>query len=60
MEEKSKVREAIDSIKKIGDAIIFLKNELFGEEPARPRLYTEEEMRALYNIKKDLDRYPKR
>lgn len=52
MGEKNKVREMLDGI--VGDIIIFLKGE---EKPENnPPLYTKEELKELYSVKKDVER----
>ena len=58
IEKKSKVRIAIDNL--INDAIIFLKEPFEDKPPAIQKLYTEEEKKELYGIKKDLEQYPER
>jgi len=61
IEKKSKIQQALDSLEgAIRDAIIFLKKPFDDTPPRVQRLYTEEELKQLYGIKKDIDRYPKR
>lgn len=53
------VRKALDNLKEgLTKTIIFLK----GEEKfqSQPPLYTPEELKELYGIKKDIERFPKK
>jgi hypothetical protein len=56
-EEKSKIRQVIDGI--ANNVIIFLKGEE-EEFDSQPPLYTKEEKKELFSIKKDLEKYPER
>ena len=51
-EEKSKVRRMIDSMK--NDVIIFLKKPFREESRYGKPLYSKEELKELYGIKKDI------
>ena len=53
MSLKDKIKSAFD------EAIIFLKGEESSEKPQQP-LYTKEEKKQLYGIKKDIEKYLKR
>lgn len=55
-EEKSKIRQAIDNI--ANSVIIFLKGEEEQKFDPQPPLYTKEEKKELYSIKKDIEQYP--
>lgn len=55
-EEKSKVRQAIDSLK--SSAIVFLFGEK-EESPSQVKFYTKDEIEELEGTKRDIQRYPK-
>lgn len=57
MTEKNKVREILDNI--LNEVIVFLKNEKPKVLPRNQPLYTDKELKQLYNIKKDIDKFPK-
>jgi hypothetical protein len=56
-EEKSKIRAMVDSL--INGAIVWLQGELEEKPDQQPPLYTKEEKKELYSIKKDIEKYPK-
>jgi hypothetical protein len=56
-DQQNKGRALVDAFEKA--VIVFLKGECEDQESSRP-LYTKEEKRALYGIKKDIERYPRR
>lgn len=57
MANKMDVREKIDSLK--NRVIIWLKGEE-SEKTFRRPLYTKEELHEFYNIKKELDKFPRK
>lgn len=57
MPEKNKVREMLDNI--LNDVIVFLKGEKRENPFKNQPLYTKEELKQLYGIKKDIEKFPK-
>ena len=53
MSLQDKIKSAFDEV------IVFLKGEESSEKPQQP-LYTKEELKELYSIRKDIEKYPRK